>query len=375
MIDTALQIDAEFKALIPPLAPEEYAQLEANLLDEGCRDSLVVWNGVLVDGHNRYEICTKHDIEFDTVELYRDTRDAVKAWIIQNQFGRRNLQPFVRAELALELEPLLSKGQGVGGGGDRKSEEYKNSLPSMLTEVNALPQNRDTRQILSSISGISTGNITKVKKISEKADEATKAKLRTGETTINAEYQKITRQERKDERRIAPPPELPTGVYDVIYADPPWEYQFVSDNSDAIENHYPTMNLQAICDMKVPASDNCLLLMWTTAPKLEEAFKVINAWGFTYKTNAVWDKETIGMGYWFRGQHEHLLVATKGNFNTPHPQDRTPSVYREKKGKHSKKPEYFYELIESQYPNRKYIELFARNTRTGWASFGNQIND
>ena len=315
--------------------------------------------------HNRYEICTKHGIEFDTVELYRDTRDSVKAWIIQNQFGRRNLQPFQRAELALFLEPMFRE----------KAKENQGERTDLCQTSDKGSKTIDTKKELAKVAGVSHDTISKAKKISEKADEATKAKLRIGETTINAEYQKITRQEREDERRIAPPPELPTGVYDVIYADPPWEYQFVSDNADAIENHYPTMNLQAICDMKIPASKNCLLLMWTTAPKLEEAFKVINAWGFTYKTNAVWDKETIGMGYWFRGQHEHLLVATKGNFNTPHPQDRTPSVYREKKGKHSKKPEYFYQLIESQYPNRKYIELFARNTRTGWASFGNQIND
>lgn len=91
--EQALTIDDEFKALIPPLTKEEYAQLEANILEEGCRDALVVWDGVLVDGHNRYEICTKHGLPFDVVDKEFADREAVKDWMDANQLGRRNLTP------------------------------------------------------------------------------------------------------------------------------------------------------------------------------------------------------------------------------------------------------------------------------------------
>lgn len=88
-----IQIDAEFKALIPPLQAEEFKQLEENILAEGCRDPLVVWNGTLIDGHNRYQICTSHRLGFKTIEMTFADREAVKGWIDANQIGRRNLHP------------------------------------------------------------------------------------------------------------------------------------------------------------------------------------------------------------------------------------------------------------------------------------------
>ncbi|MFA7122374.1 MAG: hypothetical protein WC277_12905, partial [Bacilli bacterium] len=106
-----LTIDPEFKALIPPLLPEERAGLEASILDEGCRDALAVWKGhsILIDGHNRHSICTKHGISFEITELEFATRDDVIIWIIKNQLGRRNLAPFARSELALEMEGAIAR--------------------------------------------------------------------------------------------------------------------------------------------------------------------------------------------------------------------------------------------------------------------------
>ena len=95
-----LHISPGFKALIPPLTPEEYIQLEQNILAQGCRDPIVLWRGTIVDGHNRYEICTKHGIEYKTVKLRLPSRDAAKIWILENQLGRRNLTDAMRIELA-----------------------------------------------------------------------------------------------------------------------------------------------------------------------------------------------------------------------------------------------------------------------------------
>ncbi|WP_353928760.1 MT-A70 family methyltransferase [Desulfofundulus kuznetsovii] len=168
-------------------------------------------------------------------------------------------------------------------------------------------------------------------------------------------------------------PPLPEGKYDVILADPPWQYEFVETENRAIENHYPTMTLEEIKALEIPAADDAVLLLWATAPKLEEALEVMRAWGFTYRTCAVWDKEIIGMGYWFRGQHELLLLGTKGNFPAPLPNNRFSSVIRERRGAHSAKPAVVYEMIEHMFPNRRYLELFARNTRPGWGVWGNEV--
>ena len=126
-------VDPEFKALIPPLTAEERQQLEANLLAEGCRDPLVVWGGqgILLDGHNRFEICLKHNIHFETTELFLPDRDAVRSWILNNQLGRRNLSPdqlsYIRGKQyqnqkhdkinnLLQNESILPKGQNVPSG-------------------------------------------------------------------------------------------------------------------------------------------------------------------------------------------------------------------------------------------------------------------
>jgi len=161
--------------------------------------------------------------------------------------------------------------------------------------------------------------------------------------------------------------------YQIIYADPPWRYNFSRDNHRKIENHYTTMTLEEIKNLKIPSDKNAVLYLWATAPKLQEALDVMKAWGFKYKTQAIWDKELIGMGYWFRGQHEIILVGTKGKFSPPPTDCREPSVYQERRTLHSKKPDYYRNLITKAFPTKTKIELFAREKVDGWDSWGNEV--
>jgi N6-adenosine-specific RNA methylase IME4 len=103
---------------------------------------------------------------------------------------------------------------------------------------------------------------------------------------------------------------------------------------------------------------------------------VIDAWGFSYRTNAMCDKELIGMGYYFRQQHEQLLVAAKGHLAVPDPSVRPPSVFRVRRGRHSEKPALVYDLLEAMYPHfteADRVELFARVPRPGWSLWGNEL--
>jgi hypothetical protein len=113
--------------------------------------------------------------------------------------------------------------------------------------------------------------------------------------------------------------------------------------------------------------------LWTPEPLLFSAGgSILNAWD-THRTGIVWDKEIIGMGYYVRQQHEHLLIATRGDMPTPLPQNRPSSINRARRGEHSRKPDEAYELIERMYPDLPLIELFARGlARPGWAAWGNQ---
>ena len=171
--------------------------------------------------------------------------------------------------------------------------------------------------------------------------------------------------------------ELPNKKYQVIYADPPWRYDFAETKNRKIENQYETMDLEDIMSLNIGSitEENAVLYLWGTAPKLIEALKVMSAWGFKYKTHAIWDKEIIGMGYWFRGQHELLLDGTKNNFSPPKQEFRVSSIIKIRRTKHSKKPHIIMELIDKWYPGLKKIELFAREHRTGWDSWGNELSE
>jgi len=164
--------------------------------------------------------------------------------------------------------------------------------------------------------------------------------------------------------------------YPIIYADPPWRYENppMGGTNRSIENHYPTMTLDEICAMPVGdlATDDAMLYLWATAPKLAECMQVIEAWGFEYRTNIVWDKEVIGMGYHARNQHEILLIAKRGNIPPPKAGKQPSSVHRERRTDHSAKPIFYYEMIEAAYPNLPKIELFCRQPRVGWSVWGNQ---
>lgn len=165
--------------------------------------------------------------------------------------------------------------------------------------------------------------------------------------------------------------------YPIILADPPWRYEHpsIGSVSRAIENHYPTMTLEEICALPISthvATSDALLYLWATSPKLAECMKVIEAWGFEYRTDMVWDKEIIGMGYHARNQHETLLIAKRGQIPPPAAGTQPSSVYRERRGEHSAKPDFYYEMIEAAYPQLPKIELFSRSPRKGWKAWGKE---
>lgn len=118
IVHIKLKIDKEFKTLIRPLSPKEYEQLEANILADGCRDPIVTWHGYIIDGHNRYEICRKHNIGFKVKEMSFESRDEAVVWICSNQLGRRNITEETRKYLIgiqYETEKIINKEKNAQG--------------------------------------------------------------------------------------------------------------------------------------------------------------------------------------------------------------------------------------------------------------------
>lgn len=359
-----VKVDPEFKALVFSLAEAEATMLEESLLAEGCRDALVTWHGLLLDGHHRLEICRKHGIEFRTVEVELEDRATAKIWILKNQFARRNLTPFQRAELALKLEPLIAEKakekQREGGGAVRQKSDK-----AVI----------DTKKELALIAGVSHDTIWKAREISEKASEVILERLRHGETTIAREHRALViveRYHKLGEKKLI----FPSGKYAVLLADPPWEYR--NDNFPmSAAAHYPSMSIEAICEMADVVNrcvtEETVLFLWATPPLLPEALQVMAAWGFEYKTHLVWDKErAMGTGWFVWPRHELLLIGVRSK--TPHPRDRSESIFFASRRRHSEKPEEAYTIIERMYAG-PYLEFFARAKREGWAAYGNEIEE
>jgi N6-adenosine-specific RNA methylase IME4 len=161
----------------------------------------------------------------------------------------------------------------------------------------------------------------------------------------------------------------PTGLYDVVVVDPPWNYGREYDpESSRVANPYPEMNIDEIKSIELPTKDDCILFLWTTHMFLPHAFNILKDWGFDYKATMVWDKEKIGMGYWLRMQCEFCLVGIKGKPIWTNTTER--DIIREVRREHSRKPDSFYKLVEKITIGNR-LDYFSREQRVNWDNFGN----
>ena len=332
-----LTIDNEFKNLIPPLTPDERKGLEESILAEGCRDALIAWHGVLVDGHNRYEICEKYGLPYAITETDFANREAVIEWIIKNQFSRRNLPLYERARLALRLKPVIAE----------RAKENQGTRNDILTNLSKSFNPTNTRQEVASSSGVSEGTLAKVEKIEANASEETKEALRRGEMSINQAYTEVKKQEKAEQRaaKIATIKEaavtdgslvhgdcleelgkLADGSIDCVVTDPPYGISYVSNfrtvesevvksvANDTIEDAVMLLNNAcAILERKMKADSH---LYCFTSWKVYPHFVNIIGKHFKVKNCLIWEKNNWSMGDLdgnYAEQYEMVIFATKGN--------------------------------------------------------------
>jgi len=184
-------IDPEFRSLIPPLAPEEREQLEQNIIESRkCHDPIVLWEGVIIDGHNRFEICIKHGVEFQIEEVPLPSREAAKVWILENQLGRRNLTDAARIEIALlKAEMLREKAQrnlvigGSKGGGKPLSLSSKPEIGPVHVQ-----------KTIAAEAGISEGKLYNYMQIKEHGSPQLLEKVQSGELKIGTAHRLLTKE-------------------------------------------------------------------------------------------------------------------------------------------------------------------------------------
>ena len=333
-----VKIKQEFKSLIPPLTTEEFKQLEDNCLAEGIREKILTWNGFIIDGHNRFEISERWNLDFETESKHFENEEAVKEWMILNQFGRRNLSNYQRSVLALELEDVFSKKakENLSKGGKISQEGLQISAKAV-----------DTRNELSKVAAVSHDTIAKVKKIQEKAPEEVKAKLRTGEVSINAAYKEIKKEEKKAEYKekvlearvqtdindnikkgdsLEILKSLKDGCIDVVLTDPPYGINYVSNRSmyDNAITKRGLLNdgkneafdlLDKTCKiLQSKTADNAHLYFFCSWNVFSDFEKIISKY-FTIKTPIVWDKGNKGSGDLdndWGNQTEIIIYCVKG---------------------------------------------------------------
>ncbi len=181
---------------------------------------------------------------------------------------------------------------------------------------------------------------------------------------------------RREIKNAALLPPLPEGKFDVIYADPPWEYATEQhcgeQQATVLESHYSTLTTERIASIPIVdiLPENAALFLWTTSPKLYEAQSVFLGWGFTYKASMIWDKVKHNVGHYVSVRHEILLICTRGSF-LPQEGRLFDSVQTIERAGHSEKPQEFRNIIETLYPRSTKLELFARENRDGWLGWGN----
>ena len=355
---------------------------------------------LILDGRNRYLACLEAGVE----PKFEITKEPPEKWldiVISKNLKRRHLTASQRAAMAAELvNTVLGDNQHSGGSAKLPRLDQSGAAKLLNTSnrsvgdaVTVKNHSADLHQL------VKAGSVTvdvAAKMVRHEPEHVTKfiGEVNAGNEppTVLREINRLKRLdqiEQKTGREDAGA--LPDGSTDiksvlarlidagrkwpVALIDPPWQYENPFWNDNNRSPPYPTMTLGELKELPVPdiMTDDAVLFLWSTAPKLDEAIDLLRAWNFRYRTCAVWIKDRIGMGYWFRGQHEHLLVARRGDFPRPRPEDCVSSVIQAARGEHSEKPEAVHEILEAYFPGSSKIELFARKTRKGWAAAGNEI--
>lgn len=320
----------------------------------------------------RYDAACRALADAKAIDEVKDIRDKAEA---MRHYARQVRNPQLEAD-AWEIR--------------RRAEDRFGELSAALDKAGGgrnlkLPADGKSKNEVLKDVGISTSAANRYEQFHRLPAPEKEARIAKGRAAIEAgksAADAIIRGDDKAERRAdretglaAALRALPDRKYGVIYADPEWRFEVYSRETGmdrAADNHYPTSKTDEICARPVQdiAADDCALFLWATVPMLPDALRVMAAWGFEYKSHCIWAKDRIGTGYWFRNQHELLLVGTKGSVPAPAMGTQMASLVDAPVGHHSEKPDAFYNLIEGYFPNLPKIELNARAARPGWDAWG-----
>jgi N6-adenosine-specific RNA methylase IME4 len=400
----------EFANMFPMLPQERRKSFRASLENEQ-KHPIVLHRGFILDGRNRARELIALNKPIAYVVFTGSNRDALD-FVVDENLERRDLTDKQRARIAAQIAtrrlgdnqysrppsgpqlPGLTQTAEAppNGGGDGLSHGEAAKLmhvPLRSVERAAVIERKGTSELKEAVErgpvSLAAGAA-----IAELDPEEQKKIIATADPKIIQKAAKEINQKANQERRAEraerirkladASAELPTGrKFPLIYFDPPTKFA-AGDSNRSTENHYPTMTAEEIAALPIGdlALPHAVLLMWTTVPWLRKSIRLIEGWGFEFKSAGFWDKVDIATGFWWQGQIEILIAATRGK--PPAPENGSilgPSLYREKKTDHSAKPLYFRDRIDAvpEWKDWPKVELFARidgPMPANWFAWGNQ---
>lgn len=362
----------KFADIFPMTEGEQAEQLKIDINENGLQQSVVLFEGKILDGRNRYRACKELGIE-PKIEYYEGEKPL--EFVISGNLKRRHLTPDQRAVIAQEVMPMLE-------------DEAKKRKATSNANREKIPTSEKGRpsEKAGKMFNVNERYIRDIKKLKEEGRQEKVEEIRSGKITLQDlkkedRLEKIKQQREELQKQVL---EQPTGLFDVIVIDPPWRYdgdifkenenQLPSFNPEGMRGTTPyiTMSLEEIRNIKLPVKDDCVLWLWTTNLFLLEMKGLLESWGFELKSILTWDKQHIGTGRWLRSQTEHCILAIKGKpfFNNT----KWSTLISEKRTTHSTKPEIFYEMVDEICAGRK-LDYFARTKREGWDVYGNEVNN
>ena len=377
------RINPEFKYLIPKPEEEELKELEVQLRAFGCREPLVTWRGMLLDGHNRLEICKEYTIPFKTV-AYDDMIESIcsaRVWIRTNQMARRNLNAFVRARLVLEnkadeaQEAKKRKLDGASSGGSKTKEDYgKKDVTTLSQGFSQGKEDQDNEEIpgrvrsrLAKQAGVSEGTLDKTEKILQSGNRVLIDNCEAGRISVNAAFMEIQKGKQRSEAELIGFPSDEN--YDVIYCDPymrscgdmpgwDWKELPISLNELPVKDAY---EYQA------------MLFMWSPTVYLEDSLEIMQKWGFDYMDTIIWElTEPVENQRTFNKCILLLIGSAGGAMNEAEYKPLT--LVKHNLAHEGKRYEQAREVIEKMFPdkNTKKLEMFSHDKKEGWDLFTGQ---
>lgn len=372
----------------PMMDDARYAELRDDIAANGQREPITVYEGQILDGRNRHRACVELGLEPNTRTFEGDPWAYV--WSLNGQ--RRDLvaeqRYLIWKHVHENSEAWQTEKRRIADEANRKRAEATQRQHSMsnpragerLVPVHSVqvPNGANgngaaSRQAKAAIANVNPGAVARGDVLANARPDLAE-KVRKGEMKP-AEAHRTMKRESVQQRVAA----LPDGKHRVIYADPPWQYNdsraLDGYEATAAEGHYPTMSKAELCalDVRSLAANDSVLFCWATFPLLPDALEVVKAWGFTYKTAIVWDKQRANLGHYHNASAELLLICTRGSC-TPDTNMRPDQVQSlPRTGRHSEKPEYFRQVVDAMYQHGPRIELFRRgDAPEGWKVWGNE---